>query len=83
MRCKSCGKLFLDRFTYMFFFLKLVFHVSFQGVRFVLVLKNNLPSESPLDGNWPKCSVLFTKASEELKVIHHTWRVCGSYVCSI
>ncbi|XP_057294164.1 unconventional myosin-Ia-like [Hydractinia symbiolongicarpus] len=48
------------------------------GVRFILVVKNNLPSNSPLDYNWTKSTVLFTSASEQLRVLHHRWR-CRKY----
>ncbi|XP_047136669.1 unconventional myosin-Ia isoform X1 [Hydra vulgaris] len=48
------------------------------AVRFILVLKNNLPSLSPLDEKWPKLFVLFNVASDHLKILHHRWR-CRKY----
>ncbi|XP_064595408.1 unconventional myosin-Ib-like isoform X2 [Liolophura sinensis] len=46
--------------------------------RFLLRLRDNLPSESPSFKDWPKCSWLYKEASEELRQIFHKWR-CRNY----
>lgn len=46
--------------------------------QFLLKLKASLPSMSPLDKTWPKCSPLFSSASTQLQDIHHKWR-CLKY----
>ncbi|ESP02895.1 hypothetical protein LOTGIDRAFT_212414 [Lottia gigantea] len=46
--------------------------------QFLLKLKANLPSMSPISQDWPKCSPLFKDASQELKKIYHRWR-CHKY----
>ncbi|XP_050404705.1 unconventional myosin-Ib [Patella vulgata] len=46
--------------------------------QFLLKLKGNLPSTSPISQDWPKCSPLFKDVSQELKKIFHKWR-CAKY----
>lgn len=46
--------------------------------RFLLRVKSSLPSMSPLEKTWPKCSSLFSTTSEQLRDIHHKWR-CMKY----
>ncbi|XP_041372192.1 unconventional myosin-Ib-like [Gigantopelta aegis] len=46
--------------------------------KFLLDLKDKLPSISPVCNDWPKCSGRFKNASEELRKIYHRWR-CRKY----
>nr|XP_006825386.1 PREDICTED: unconventional myosin-Ib-like [Saccoglossus kowalevskii] len=43
-------------------------------MRFLLKIRDNLPSMSPLDTKWPKCSPLYEETSNELKQIFIRWR---------
>lgn len=46
-----------------------------QRYRFLITLYYNLPSQSPLDKKWPRCSKLFRKTSILLRNMYHAWRV--------
>ncbi|KAL5009512.1 hypothetical protein ScPMuIL_011817 [Solemya velum] len=46
--------------------------------RFLLQLREKLPSQSPLCRDWPQCSALFRKTSEQLRILYHKWR-CLKY----
>lgn len=46
-----------------------------QCYRFLVDIYHNLPTDSPVDKRWPRFSFLFKQASDQLRVIHHKWRV--------
>ncbi|XP_033732027.1 unconventional myosin-Ia-like isoform X2 [Pecten maximus] len=46
--------------------------------QFLLNLKKSLPSMSPTDPYWPKCSPRFKNTSDQLQVLFHRWR-CSKY----
>lgn len=55
------------------------FHpATFQRYRFLLHLAHHLPSASPTDKQWPLAPPLFRHVSENLRQIHHRWRVSPS-----
>ncbi|KAK3106305.1 hypothetical protein FSP39_017437 [Pinctada imbricata] len=54
------------------------FFIDALKKKFILDMVWKLPTESPLDENWPKCSKRFTTTSNELKFLHHKWR-CRRY----
>jgi myosin-1 len=41
---------------------------------FLVTLLYNLPSRSPLDKKWPKCSPMFRSASIQIRNMYHRWR---------
>ena len=48
---------------------------SLQAYRFLVTLAKNLPTQSPLDKRWPRCSPLFKRTSFLLRKMYHGWRV--------
>ncbi|CAD5117530.1 DgyrCDS6295 [Dimorphilus gyrociliatus] len=46
--------------------------------RFLTHVIQNLPTSSPADHRWPTSPKLFTKTSEQLRLLHHKWR-CLKY----
>ncbi|XP_067686913.1 unconventional myosin-Ib-like [Haliotis asinina] len=46
--------------------------------QYLLKLRDNLPSKSPISLDWPKAPTRFKQTSEELKKIFHKWR-CAKY----
>jgi myosin-1 len=46
--------------------------------RFLMKLSKELPSMSPIDSSWPRSSVLYKSASEQLRVLYHKTR-CRRY----
>jgi len=46
--------------------------------KFLLDMRDNLASLSPIDESWPRSPNMYKAASEELKVMHHRWR-CRKY----
>ncbi|XP_074622793.1 unconventional myosin-Ib-like isoform X2 [Acropora palmata] len=50
----------------------------FFRYRFLVTLKKNLPSVSPVDEHWPSSSPMFRKTNSLLKNMYHSWR-CKMY----
>ncbi|XP_015752126.1 PREDICTED: unconventional myosin-Ib-like, partial [Acropora digitifera] len=50
----------------------------FFRYRFLVTLKKNLPSVSPVDEHWPSSSPMFRKTNSVLKNMYHSWR-CKKY----
>lgn len=50
----------------------------FFRYRFLVTLKKNLPSVSPVDEHWPSSSPMFRKTNSLLKNMYHSWR-CKKY----
>ena len=50
-------------------------HSPQQKKKYLMDLVWKIPTESPLDENWPECSKRFKTTSDELKRLHHKWRV--------
>lgn len=46
--------------------------------KFLLNLRDNLPSLSPVDNKWPATPKMYKNASDQLQVMHHRWR-CRKY----
>ena len=48
------------------------------------MLSKNLPSHSPLDKRWPRCSPMYRRTSMILRKMYHQWRVGvrRNYLCS-
>ena len=46
-----------------------------QRYRFFMNVKEHLPTNSPTDNRWHTPTPMFKKTSDELKRIHHLWRV--------
>lgn len=53
------------------------FVIAFKR-KFLLKLRDNLPSLSPRDDSWPKCASVYREASEHLQKMYHRWR-CRKY----
>lgn len=55
------------------------FMMDLQRARFFLRIRDNLPSESPLDKRWPKPTLrMFIPANDQVRYMHHQWR-CRRY----
>ncbi|XP_068670117.1 unconventional myosin-Ib-like isoform X8 [Montipora foliosa] len=54
----------------------------FFRYRYLITLKRNLPTVSPVDEHWPSSSPMFRKTNALLKDIYHSWR-CKKYRDSI
>lgn len=54
----------------------------FFRYRYLITLKRNLPTVSPVDEHWPSSSLMFRKTNALLKDIYHSWR-CKKYRDSI
>ena len=52
--------------------------LTIQRYRFLITLHYNLPSRSPLDKKWPRCSKMFRRTSVLLRNMYHAWRVCAN-----
>ena len=53
-----------------------------QRYRFLMKLSKELPSMSPIDSSWPRSSVLYKSASEQLRVLYHKTRASRSFPSS-
>ncbi|RDD37299.1 Unconventional myosin-Ib [Trichoplax sp. H2] len=42
--------------------------------RFLKAVIDELPSESPIEKNWPSCGPMFEEISDQLREMHHVWR---------
>lgn len=77
----NCSSSIITSSTFTFSIISI--HTFFQSMitytpkcyRFLVHLLHNLPNESPLDKRWPRCSFLFEKASDKLRILHHCRRV--------
>ncbi|XP_068745869.1 unconventional myosin-Ib-like isoform X9 [Montipora capricornis] len=54
----------------------------FFRYRYLITLKRNLPTVSPVDEHWPSSSPMFRKTNALLRDIYHSWR-CKKYRDSI
>jgi myosin-1 len=50
------------------------FFRAYIRYRFMVFVKDHLPSTSPVDKKWPKVPPFFRNTSKVLRILHHRWR---------